>query len=144
KDRPRPQIDPEDWLASNEKPDLPPIVAPNLSLIRTLQELRQTEQAGPLLSKLKRDDAVHVHMLCRDPGKGLHQLRDVLTARGVQLIVDYEAQVRLNDRALSTRTTFVLYTENVTPDEMLAVVRELGQKDLKAAKKNKAPVQFRE
>jgi hypothetical protein len=138
KDVPRPG--PHDWLASGGNPKLPPITVPNLSLFLPLRELGQKQNQEKLRAKFHKDDAVHVQLLCRDTGKALNELRGVLKNRGIQLIVEQKARARLKDRRVPT--VYVVYAENLKPEELTVILRQLGQVDQRVAVRNKAPEQI--
>src|SRR5262249_33308198 len=55
------------------------------------------------------------------------RLRDAFKEQGVQLLIDRDAQARLNNRRLMTN--YILCVENLTPAELAAVFAQLGRED---------------
>jgi hypothetical protein len=131
---------PHDWLASGENPELRPITIPNLSVYLPLRDLEQKEAQGQLLAKFHREDAVQVKLVCRDTRKGVKELRAFLGRRGIKLIEDPDAKVRLKSRRY--QTTFAVCIENVKPNELMTLLRLLSRADQAAAARNQSPEQF--
>jgi hypothetical protein len=135
-----PRRDRRDVLTAIRGPDLPPVAAPNLSVMLPLQDLARAEDQARLLTKLRQDNAYHVQLLCRHPATALAELRQALAARGIRLLIDRAALARLKNRRL--RTNFVLYTENHKPEELLAILQHLGRLDRTPPGKAPGPHQF--
>jgi hypothetical protein len=135
--------EPEDQdMAAEPKPELGPIRVPNLSFVRWLPNLQQSDDRAQLLRKLKSEGQFQVHLFCSDPGAALGRLGQVLPAHGLALLVDGAAQPRLKSRG--TRTNYVLYVENVRPETLVAVLRSVAVNDWEAYRKKKTPLLFKD
>lgn len=136
-----------------EKPD-PVIVsgAPSMDVLNpheaevalpTLLRLRDLNQEKPyqtLVKELGRHDGFYIELLCKEPTHALPRVQAGLQAGGVELLVDGAAQQRLKQPQL--KTNYVVYLDNVTPEELAKLLQPLGQEDAKADKKKPAYGQF--
>jgi hypothetical protein len=118
----------------------PRIARPNLSLMMELQDLGRKEATARLRSKLEKDNAYQVQMLCRDTSRAFDQLREVLKAQGIGLVIDHEAQARLKNPRF--RTKFVIYAENLKPEELVSLMERLALSDRMTAARSKGREQF--
>ncbi len=120
--------------------DLPPVAHGTPPLRVAVKDLEVKEAREKLRGRLARDTAFHAQLLCRDPGRGLDEIRGVFAAHGIHLLIDREAQARLKNPGL--KTNYLLYTDDVKPDELVKILRQVGQADRMRAAREKVPVQF--
>jgi hypothetical protein len=125
--------------AAPSNPDPLQVSDPNLSVMMPLHDVEKQQSHDRLLTKLKKDSAFHIQMLCRDTGKSLERLRTVLAANKIQLVIDEPVLARLKNPKL--RTTFLIYAENLKPEELVTIFEQLGAADRKAAT-SRGPEQF--
>jgi hypothetical protein len=85
-----------------------------------------------LLSELGRDRAYRIEVGSPDGPAAVERLQAALKAQGVRLLIDQAALGRLARRL---RTNYVLYAENVTPEEVERVLREVSREDKADPKK---------
>jgi hypothetical protein len=93
-----------------------------------------------LREELQKDSGFRLEMPCRESAVAFEHLRTAFKARGVGLLIDQVAQARLKQPRL--RTNFVLYAEDLLPDELAAILHQVGAEDRKAAAKHKGEAQF--
>lgn len=109
----------------------PPFVAsqPRLMAILNLRDVDQPPTALHVTQELKRDNASRLDLFClTDTRKALERLQTVLKARNITLRIDTFAQTRLKQ---TPKTNFALYTEELTPDELTALLAQLAAEDQK-------------
>jgi hypothetical protein len=95
---------------------------------------------GKLREEFQKDSGFRLEMPCRESAVAFEHLRAAFKARGVGLLIDQVAQARLKQPRL--RTNFVLYAEDLLPDELAAILHQVGGEDRKAAAKHKGEAQF--
>ena len=93
-----------------------------------------------LREELGKDSGFRLEMPCGESAVAFEHLRAALKARGVGLLLDQVAQARLKQPRL--RTNFVLYAEDLLPDELVAILQQVGSEDRKAAAKHRSDPQF--
>jgi hypothetical protein len=93
-----------------------------------------------LKAELLKDSGFRVEMPCRESVWGLERLQAAFKANGFTLLIEQVAQARLKQPKL--RTNFVLYAEDLTPDELAKVLQLAGSEDKKAEAKKKGDGQF--
>jgi hypothetical protein len=74
-------------------------------------------------------------LFCLEHAKGLARLQAAFQAHGVRLVIDKDAQTCLARR---TKTSYVLYVEDVTGEELAAILRDVGRADKKAEARREA------
>src|SRR5207245_318040 len=72
--------------------------------------------------------------------RGLDRLRSAFQAQGYQLVIDDLAQARSKNR--NWKTDFVVYVEDVTPEELAQVLEKVGLDDHKGETKQRAAGPF--
>jgi hypothetical protein len=96
-------------------------------------KLADLDQAK-LKDELKKDSAFRLEMPCKEGVRGFERLQAVLKAQGIALLIDKVAQERLNKP--QWRTNFVLYAEDLTPDDLARLLHQLaGEERQRVAKK---------
>ncbi len=109
-----------------------------------LMDLEQTTARQRLLETLQKESAYRMESPCKDSIKAFDRLKTALAAHGIGLIVDHTAQARLGVPAqlARRRTHFVVYLENVTPDELASLLQHAAGEDRKAEAKKKGDGQL--
>ncbi len=87
-------------------------------------------------------DALHVEMPVADAHRALERLEGVLKAHHVDLLIDASAESQGKGPFARLPANYVLYTEDLTPDELAPLLQQLGAEDKKAAEKKPAEGAF--
>ncbi len=103
-------------------------VAPNIIL--DLEGLEKEAERKNLTDALRKDGAFRVELPCRDGTRALHKLQGVWKAHHASLVIESTAQARL--KRLDSKTNYVLYLNNVMPEELTELLRQLEIEDRKA------------
>src|SRR5262249_14091716 len=111
-----------------------------LPVIHKVHQLDKPEAAKKLLDQLASAKGFRLELLCHDAARGLERLRASLTAKKIQVTLDPMAQARLKKPLL--RSDYAVFLENVTAQELMAVLRGAGVADRKAADKSSAEGRF--
>lgn len=119
----------------------PETVEVALPVIVKLQGLRQPAERKKLVGELKKDRAFRVELPCRDGTHAFERLQHVLRARQVGLIIDEVAQRRLKRPRL--KTNYVVYAEDVMPEELAQIMKALADEDQKGTNRRKPDVRFK-
>jgi hypothetical protein len=114
-----------------ERIDLP------LPTLFKLHELDQSTAARQLREKLSAPGAYRIELLSRDPSKSVPRVRAAFAANKIGLVVDSVARTRL--RKPLSRYEFAVFTENVTPDQVLGLLARLGVVDRTPPANAKSP-----
>jgi hypothetical protein len=122
--------DPNMEMFKPKQPDVP------LPVIFKLAELDQAK----LKEELKKDSGFRLELPCKEGAKAFERLQAVLKARGVGLLIDKAAQDRLGKPQL--RTNFVLYAEDLTPDDLVKILQQLADEERQRAAKKAGDTQF--
>jgi hypothetical protein len=110
-----------------------------LALVFHMRELEQGTLKKRLHELLHQETTCRIEMSCLVSRLALDRLHAAFLSQGVRLVVDQAALDRLQRRL---QTNYVLYTENVTPDELAQVLQRLSQDDRKAEAKRRGDGQF--
>ena len=110
-------------------------VAANLDVPATfkLHDLEQEAVHKKLVAELQKDAALRLELPVRDGTEAFKRLQTVLKAHHVELAIDASAGRRLERPAL--HTNYVLYSEDLTAEELAQALRQLAAED----KKDKTP-----
>ena len=120
-------------------------VAPVTPLqILKMADLDQEPQRKQLLADLAKEPAFRMESPVKSSTKAFDRLKAALTARGIGLVIDQTAQARLtaSARLAKIKTNFVLYVEDMTPEELLQLFQSAAAEDRKAEKLKKGDAQF--
>lgn len=112
----------------------------NLPRVHSLQQLGRSEPAASLAAQLGKGSAFRIELLARDPARGLDRLRAAFVSRKVDLVVDPAAQVRL--KKPGWKTDYVVFVENMTPTDVVELLRDVGRADAQAARRKSAEPRF--
>lgn len=111
-----------------------------LALSLPVHELDQEKARHRLREEMQPDKAYRLDLFAEGNGKAAERLQETLKAQGFQVFVDQLAQLRLKDRRL--KGDYVLFTEDLKPEEWAKLLEKLGDDDKKAAAKKPADQQF--
>jgi hypothetical protein len=111
----------------------------NIALILKLREIEIARRKKELAEELHRGSSHYLDLVCQDTASAMERLQAAFEARGIRLLIDQDAQDRLK---LRFRTNYALYTENVSPDEVLSILQQLSGEDRKAESKRRGTTQF--
>ncbi len=104
-----------------------------LPLLAEFQDLNRDEVKKRLTLELSKSPTVRVDLFSRDPLKAAELLIATGRATGVHVIIDRVAQERLRRRI---PTTWLLYSESLTPEEITTWLLRLAAADAKPATAN--------
>lgn len=109
-----------------------------------LSDLERESERQQLLQALRKEPGYRIESPCKDSTKAFDRLQAVLTAQGIGLVIDQAAQARMNARRAGARikTNFVLYVEDVMPEELLKALHQVASDDRSAESKKKGDGQF--
>ena len=134
-------VGPNDIVAVPSQPESDPFRQVKIKL-PVLLPLRDLDQAYPnkmVRDELKKDDAIHLDLFCKDSTRAAELLQAALKSRGQNMIVDAMAHERLKKKL---KSEFVFYTESMTADEIAQLLEHLGADDKKAEAKKSGDGQF--
>jgi hypothetical protein len=113
----------------------------HLGLTFSIRDLEQEKRKQRLLEELRKGDAYRFDLGCLEALPAVERMQAAFKAHGIRLVVDPGTQTTLKLR-FKGEVSYVLYTENVTPEEVLAVFQYLRSEDRKAETKRTGPAQF--
>jgi hypothetical protein len=135
--KPDPRKPADDPLPS--APSADPITAPSADLfdlkkvdaalpsIVKLHQLDSDAKRQALLNEFKKAPAFRAELPCGNGTKALERLQAACKAEKVGLVVEKVAQERL--KHTSSKTSYVLYFENLTPEELARLFQRLAAED---------------
>jgi hypothetical protein len=129
--------DPVDKLEAFNPADL------KLARIFKIGDLEQDAGRQQLLKDMAKEDGFRLEAPCRDSFKAFERMQAALKANGIGLVIDQNAQTRIKARAKVRVTThFVFFVEDITPDELIKVLRSAAAEDKKAEEKRRGDGQL--
>ncbi len=147
----RPMTDPEPPPAPQPPKDDSALTAPGMPDFPDLKDIPKTDFLAAfklhdlddkkLLAALSKD-ALHVELPVADAHRALERLEGVLKAHHVDLLTDASAETQGKGAFARLPADFVLYTEDLTPDDLAQLLQQLGAEDKKAAEKKPAEAAF--
>jgi hypothetical protein len=90
-----------------------------------LKELDQAKNQKRLREELEKDNAYRFEMVFKNP-KAFERLEAGFKAHGIRLLIDQLAQARMKSRQ---KTNYVLFVEDVTPEEVAKILESVGAQD---------------
>lgn len=105
-----------------DMPKLPPILA-----VRELDHLHK----NLLLDSIKGQESVHLDLFGKDVNKAFDRLQTALRGQGRRVLVEALAQQRLQQKL---KTSYVVFTESMTADEIAKLFSAVAAEDRKAGK----------
>jgi hypothetical protein len=112
-----------------------------LALNLRVRELDQEKRKQQLLAELRKSPAYRLDLSCLEALPAVERLQAAFQAHGIRLLIDPTTQTTLKLR-FKDSPSYAIYTENVTPDEVLAVVQYLRSEDRKVELRRSGLVQF--
>ncbi|MSQ93583.1 MAG: hypothetical protein EXR98_03395 [Gemmataceae bacterium] len=86
----------------------------------------QNGGAQELNRELNRDKAVQFDITVKSNSDAMKRLKDVLKYREISLVTDPAAEKKLQDKN-QAKVEYLVFAENLTPDEMTRLMSELGE-----------------
>jgi hypothetical protein len=102
----------------------PDFAVPETGYRFALRDLRDGGLRPRLEQELRRDPAWHLDLATADTSGTVGRLAKALSARGVNLHIDPRARVSMKKRL--PKTTYVVYAENLRPEELTAILEQVG------------------
>jgi hypothetical protein len=121
-------------------PDLKSVTVP-VALNLKLHELDQEKHSAQLVDEVARGQGHRFDIACKDTGLAMERLHKAFEACQIHVLLDQDAQDRLNLKGLKT-PGFYVYSEDLTPDELLRVFLRLRTSDGSAELKRRGSGQF--
>ena len=109
-------------------------------VIVKLHDLDQDTPRKKLSDELTKDTGFRVELPCDNGTRAFDRLKAVCKEQKIEIQIDQKAQLRL--KTPQAKTNYVLYIENVTPEELARLVQQLGAEDKKAAAKKPSEAHF--
>ena len=113
-------------------PDLLPVIA-------KVNDLDQESARKKFIVELRKDSNFRMDLPCLHGSKAMERVQRAARTLHYDLIIDKQAQERIK---LKWRTSYALYLENVTPEELAGFVRQVGIEDRKSAAKKSGEAQI--
>jgi hypothetical protein len=104
------------------KPVLPERQAPKFPF----ETLAKTEWQERLVGEMAMQKAVHLDVAVTNQRQAQQRLETVLENKGIRVERDPRAETMLKNEKQQPPTEFVIYAENIRPDELAAMLFELG------------------
>jgi hypothetical protein len=86
---------------------------------------------GPVRTRLEKEfsktRALYLDMTSANPARSVERLREAFRRRGVHLHIDHRAQMNLKKK--QPKMTYVVYAEDIRPDELTAILQHVGRPD---------------
>lgn len=99
-----------------------------------LRDLDQPKVQERLRDKLKEDTAFQLDLSCPANAKGLDRIEAAFQSRGVKLVIDKAALTRWKK---GLKTHYAFYSDDLTSEELTAILQALGVDDKKADPKQR-------
>lgn len=115
-----------------------PVKVPEVAL-PVVFKLQQLDQAK-MRQELGKDTGFRLELPCTESVKAFARLQAAFKSGGPGLVIDPHAQFRLEHPQLKTH--FVLYTEAVTPDELIKLLTQAAAEDRKPDARKRVERQF--
>ncbi len=104
-------------------PDILPVVV-------KVNDLDQASVRKQLKAELRKDSDYRLELPCQNGTKAFERVQKAAQTLHFGLILDKQAQERIK---MKWRTNYVLYVENITPDELIRFVQQIGAEDRKSS-----------
>jgi hypothetical protein len=123
-----------------KRKDLEEVSLPTVAMNLPVRELDRANHQQRLHKELQPDQCYRLELTCLDKSKAVERLQTALRSRGIRLLIDQDASVRLKNRRL--KTDYALYTEGITVAELAKILEQLGRSDKQAESKKRGDGQF--
>ena len=127
-----PKPEPVDVLtrpAPNPKFEVFQEINPRDIVSLALWELDKEQNRKKVQAELEKNSAHRIEVFLKSSPKSLERIETAFKAQGVKLLVDQFAQTRMKAQS---PTHYVLFVEDVTPEEMTKIFEAIGVEDKKA------------
>jgi hypothetical protein len=111
-----------------------------LPVVLPLHALDTADTRGRLLAELHRSSQFRLELPCRSPARAVERVQAACNRLQVRLFVDAAAQERLRMTHLSG--SFAMYLENVLPEELAALLEQIGRADREVSARKPLEGQF--
>ena len=98
-----------------------------LPVVLKVRELEQESVRNRLIAELRKDVNHHLELPCPNRTKAFERVQAAAKVLNVALLIEKRAQERL--KLPTQKTNYVIYIENVTPEELANLVRQFGAED---------------
>jgi hypothetical protein len=137
---PTPTPDPNTLTSAPDPvPNMEVFKAPDVALPVIFKSLADLDPAK-LREELKKDSGFRLEMPCKEGARAFERWQTVLKAQGIGLLIDKAAQDRLNKP--QWRTNFVLYAEDLTPDDLVKLLQQLAAEERQRVARKPGDGQF--
>jgi hypothetical protein len=110
-------------------PDFVRVTPARLPLALAVRSLETADQRQKLQKELRKADAHHVDLFCRDSARGVERLQAVLRGRGVRLVVDTVVQEAVKRKV---RGQYLVYCDDLTATEWADLFQRASVVDRRA------------
>jgi hypothetical protein len=104
-----------------------------------LRELDQESVRKNLIAEMRKDSNFRIELPCQNGTRAFQRVQSAAQSMNIGLIIDKEARERLK---LQGRTNYVVYLENLSPDEVARFLQQVGSEEAKSAARKPSEVQF--
>jgi hypothetical protein len=116
----------------------PPVSMP---LVFNLRDINQEQHKQQLYQELQKATHHRMDLRCLDNREGIARLQTAFLSQGIEFIVDEDVKASIK-LGLKTSTALAVYLEEVSGEEMIAVLQQLGSEDRKAENKRRGTGRF--
>ena len=102
-------------------------------VVLKLHDLDQDAPCRQLADALARDAGFRLELPCDNGTRAFERLQAACQEQKIGLLIEQTAQKRLNTPA--TKTHYIVYIENMTPEELTRLVQQIGAEDKSTAGK---------
>jgi hypothetical protein len=102
-----------------------------LPVVLKVRELEQESVRNKLISELGKDVNFRLELPCQNGTRAFERVQPAAKAMNFALVIEKQAQERL--KLPAKKTNYVVYIENITPEELARLVRQIGAEDEKVA-----------
>jgi hypothetical protein len=113
-------------------PDLLPVIV-------KLSDLDRPPARKNLIAQLSKDSAFRLELPCPNGTKAFERVQNAARKQRISLVIDKPAQERIK---LRWRISYVLYMENVTPEELTQFLQQIDAEDHKKVGGKPSEAQF--
>jgi hypothetical protein len=106
------------------------LVPDTLPVVIKVSDLDREPVRKQLIAELQKDTDFRIELPCQNGTKAFDRVQKAAETLKFKLILDKQAQERIK---LKWRTNYVLYLENVMPEELTRFVQQIGLEDRKSA-----------
>lgn len=114
-------------------------VADMLPVILKVSDLEQESARKTFLAELRKDSNFRLELPCPNGTKALERVQKAAKKLHYDLLIDKPAQERIK---LKWRTSYALYVENITAEELIGLVRQIASEDRNSAANKTAEAQL--